>query len=159
MEKIIHNGFYDERDELIKEMYKSEDDFDEDEVLFDFLVNETADPENGYKEGDLTAYDFLHGYCNVFAWILSQKTGLAPIGMYEYGRLIHAFVETDNGYIDIRGFTDDYDEFIQEFYENGLCENSDCTKFKEILKRPRAKKDIYQIAEQFYDKNTSYYRI
>ena len=94
------------------------------------LWEEYPDSEWGYLEGEIkthnrTPYNFLHGECDIFARYLSDKYGYKMSALYEEpGQLIHAYcVNEINGvtyYIDVRGIIDDWNEFIKEFYDNGL---------------------------------------
>ena len=74
----------------------------------------------GYRKGNVSAYDLLHGFCNVFAKVLNEEFGYRINEITdEYGTLIHFYaLGKEKGrpvYIDVRGKTDDYSEFIEEF--------------------------------------------
>lgn len=104
----MHNGFYEELDELLK-------DGDAD---FGFMENEFLGVD---EEGrPFEAYCFVHGFCNVFAQILNKIYGYPIECIYnEEGRLIHCFCvdESDETpvFIDARGKTTDYYELVSEF--------------------------------------------
>lgn len=81
---------------------------------------------NGYEclenldfEGSRDAYKFLHGYCDEFAGVLSDRFGYKIVTAIEGGFLTHAFAMTEQYgkkiYIDIRGYTDDIGEIMEEF--------------------------------------------
>lgn len=68
----------------------------------------------------VTAYDLLHGYCNVFAKALNMEFGYRTFRIVdEYGTLIHCYARTEEAgktvYVDVRGKTSDYSAFISEF--------------------------------------------
>lgn len=107
----MHNGFYLELDGL-KE--------DDDDASFGFLEN-IGSEYNIRSDGFLiTAYDYLHGYCDLFAYALHERYGLP---LYEIrddkNDLVHCFAiaETSSGkmFVDVRGATTDYFEFIEDF--------------------------------------------
>ena len=96
------------------------------------LAADLQDPGTGFcfmencrgKDG-FTPYDFLHGYCDMFAAYLSGRYGYATESLVgRNGELIHAYCTADAGggtlYIDIRGCTDDYVEFTREFQSPGM---------------------------------------
>lgn len=69
---------------------------------------------------DITAYDLLHGYCNVFAKAVNEVFGYRIFSIIdEYGTLIHCYARTEeNGkavYVDVRGKTESYRDLISEF--------------------------------------------
>lgn len=114
----MHFGFYEELDDL------RVDDSDAD---FGFLENIS---NNEYIEfvlafGEtkkylLSAYDFLHGYCDIFAKRIHDQFSLPMYAIYsESGDMVHCFCKINadgrDYYIDVRGITDDYTEFISEF--------------------------------------------
>ena len=66
------------------------------------------------------AYLFLHGLCHVFAYVLHQKYGYDILELKNKSEsMVHWCCITtykgQNIYIDIRGITSDFDEFIMEF--------------------------------------------
>lgn len=68
----------------------------------------------------VTAYDLLHGYCNIFAKAVNSRFGYRTFSITdEYGTLVHCYARTEEAgrtvYIDARGRTSDYGEFISEF--------------------------------------------
>lgn len=104
-----HNGFYEELDELR-----------EDNVAdFGFLENICIGVCDTHGN-PLSTHDLLHGYCTTFAKLLHRKYGY-PVYKIEKknGNYIHCFCTAIwNGityYIDVRGITNNYDEFISEF--------------------------------------------
>ena len=93
------------------------------------MQKDTPEADWGFLENELFAYgvnlyDFLHGRCAYFAQYLHDTYGYKIVGLYEEpDQLIHAYcVEVIDGisyYIDVRGITDNWAEFIQEFYDTG----------------------------------------
>lgn len=86
-------------------------------------------------------YKYLHGCCDYFAEALSQVFGYEVDSLRNNRGLIHAyciFCENEiTYYIDARGITDDYEEFIQEFSEEL---NESC-----ILKKSNSSKEFLQL--------------
>ena len=64
---------------------------------------------------DITARDFLHGYCEYFACYLWDKYGWEIKKAYANGKLVHAFCVANQWLIDIRGGTKKPEEFWEEF--------------------------------------------
>lgn len=100
----MHYGFYTDLEELQEEF---------EEAYWTFLENEVSC--NG-----LTPYDYLHGFCLEFALHLNQLYGYPVEAVYsKNSSLIHAYCVSEKDgktiFIDIRGWTDDWQEFIQEF--------------------------------------------
>lgn len=102
-------GFYNELDELRRE---------DPEATFGFL-------ENVDVNGDLNAFNFLHGFCPDFAAMLSDLYGYKIVAVRHYdednvtGKLIHAYCvadfQSEQVFIDIRGITNDPVLFFEEF--------------------------------------------
>ncbi len=104
----MHNGFYSDLDTLRTEEGCEDADFS-------FLESEYGCGEYRYN-----AYQFLHGYCYVFAEALHDIYGYQVENAYgENGFLVHSYCITYDEdsplFIDVRGITDDYQEFIEEF--------------------------------------------
>lgn len=102
----MHCGFYKELDSLLEDYGDSD---------FGFLEN-----INMMCEDPFGVYDFLHGYCNEFAYMLNEKYGYPIYEIVDHtGTLIHSFARLDQNnihyFIDVRGITTDYHEFISEF--------------------------------------------
>lgn len=113
----MHNGFYSELDELLNEGEDAD---------FGFMENEVLGKDIKYDGRTFSAFNFLHGFCNVFAQILNEKYGYSVECIYnEAGRLVHCFcIDDSNGklvFIDVRGKTDDYFEFVSEFEDEVTC--------------------------------------
>lgn len=110
----MHNGYYYDMDIMKEEL--PEEDYDG----FCFMENTSYDiyEENGHP---ITAYDYLHGRCNIFAELMSQKYGYDAFVIEDWeGKMIHCYntATLPNGqtaFIDARGITTDYVEFISEF--------------------------------------------
>ena len=115
--------------------------------------------DGGLHSHGYNTYNFLHGCCNEFADYLHRTYGYKVMAILEHGQLIHMYCETDSGYIDIRGVCDDFEEFMQDFTDNGLWENSDCTVIREYKKIPakyRASEDGLKAAAAM-DQEYGYY--
>lgn len=100
---------------------------------FDFLEAESVIDENdsyiciNYSETDekylheLNPYDYLHGRCDTFAEFLYKRYDYPAymIKNPDTDKLVHCFnmvcFNNTNYYIDIRGITTDYEEFMSEF--------------------------------------------
>ncbi len=87
------------------------------------LQDEYPEATFGYLENELqthgcTPYTFLHGCCDIFAMVLHEKYGY-KLEYAEWLGLVHAYcVAEHNGetfYIDVRGISTDYEEFMKEF--------------------------------------------
>ncbi len=113
----MHYGFYEELDSLLED-YEDSD--------FGFLENINMPCEDSVGVFDtkinrhINAYDFLHGCCNEFAYMLNEKYGYPIYEIVDHtGTLIHSFARLDQNnihyFIDVRGITTDYHEFISEF--------------------------------------------
>lgn len=104
---MTRTGFYNELDAL-KEDYPDAD--------WGFLENTTISDEM-----KLNAYDFLHGSCLNFAMVLHELYGydIECIFSEEDSSLVHAYCKKQIDeviyFIDVRGITSDYVEFIDEF--------------------------------------------
>ena len=75
------------------------------------------------KLNSMSAYDFLHGFCVTFAYVLSKEYGYS-IAMREIqntdaweANVVHCWCEKDGCYIDVRGITRNFYEFWDEFEE------------------------------------------
>lgn len=151
----MHNLFYTENDQRIR-------DFKED-LGFGFMDSvEFILPDDEYKNIDM--YKYLHGYCDVFAYRLREKYGYdinldCEDECCEY--LIHAYCSTEiNGktyWIDCRGITDNYKEFIEEFASWDCYGNIDSSSgwFKDnsnvVLNRKGEYKDIHKEIDLIFD--------
>lgn len=87
---------------------------------YDFLDEE-------FKAYGYTPYNFLHGNCDVFSAYLCSEYGYPVFNILSSnGRLIHSFCDggTKNGrrvFIDVRGKTNSFQEFIDEFLDEIEC--------------------------------------
>lgn len=148
----MKKGFWEELDSIRKE--NPDDEYD-----FSFMDMYSSDTSS------LNAYDFLHGCCNEFADYLHSKYGYQIEAIREYGHLIHMYCTAEidgvEHYIDVRGICDDFDEFMQDFTDNGLWENSDCTiyrQYDEVPKKFKLKKRNKSTVE-FFDRTYACYQI
>ena len=150
---MYRNGFYIKLDELNEE-------FEDYDYSFDFLENEIS-----YKR--ITPDWFLYGNCDIFACYLHEKYGYEMKAIYEYDseQLIHVYciaeINNKTVYIDVRGITDDWNEFITEYDD---WYSSDCTT--ETFKIPKyyyeSKKDnddIFMAAKAIEYENEDFYDI
>jgi hypothetical protein len=146
-------GFYTDLDEL-REEYDCSD--------FGFLENEIQ-----YK--GLTPHDFLHGYCFEFARYLNLLYHYPIECIYaEDDSLIHAYcvIEKNNKslFIDIRGCTDDWDEFIDDFadfmtyYDEPNYYIEKPKNIPPLCKEDNVYlKDVFAAAKCFHDENNDFY--
>lgn len=132
----MQNLFYLQKEELeqkprLNKYYDT--DKNDDEFEFDFLEEVMLPCPNGkFKKANLML--FLHGYCDIFAYRLRDLFGYQICNEYEdenCEHLIHSYCkfnyEGKDYYIDIRGITDDYDEFRNEFADwdtNGYSDDT-----------------------------------
>lgn len=108
----MHNSFYEELD-LLKE--------NDADASFGFLENIEVRGESTLftsKGRKLTAYDYLHGYCDSFTYVLNKRYGYPIFEIRANdGSLVHCFAKVDVAssilFIDVRGITTDYFEFIR----------------------------------------------
>ncbi len=105
----MHNGFYEELDSI------RDEENDNEEYGYEFMDLYTA------GEGE-NLYEYLHGYCDMFALALHERYGyrIERIISPEKHNLIHAYctAPAPDGttlFIDCRGITDNWGEFIGEF--------------------------------------------
>lgn len=83
----------------------------------------SINPAKVFKNGDCIYYEannFLHGICHIFAYVLHQKFGYDILELRsQSGTMVHwCCISEYSGkeiYIDVRGATTDYDEFLWEF--------------------------------------------
>lgn len=105
----MHTHYYVNRDKIEEENHR-------DGIITDFYFM-----ENDLLSDDISSYHFLHGMCDVFARYMAHTYGLRQEAILDdEGRLIHAYcmAQTPTGttlFLDVRGWTDDYDEFLSEF--------------------------------------------
>lgn len=150
MNKQEYTGFYEEWKDLQKE-YPNCD--------FSFLENEVIAKIDGRN---LSAYDYLHGYCNSFAFSLQQQFGYEIQAIYDENHsLVHVYCINLNQtktmhFIDVRGCTTDFQAFLSDF-ENFITITEDKPLNIEAYKNTN--KDMTQIenAAQFIQKYKNYY--
>ena len=128
-----------------------------------------------YEGTELSAYDFLHGFCTTFAYLLAKTYGYQIIVVVDFENyLVHAYcrhvVDGIPYFIDIRGITTEEHEVLQEFDDGfGQEEYLDgfyffrnygpdnlgefCTKY---LKYPSPKIDMAN-AKKFLTANRNFY--
>ena len=154
---MYRNGFYIKLDELNEE-------YEDYEYDFDFLENEVS-----YK--NITPDWFLHGNCDIFACYLHEKYGYEMEAVYEYNskydalQLIHAYctaeINNKTVYIDVRGITDDWDEFIEEFddwySDDCLIETFDVPEY--YLKAKKENDNIFMAAKAIEYENEDFYDV
>lgn len=104
-------GFYEELDDMKEEFPES---------TFEFMENVFV-----YQLKDqlifnkLSAYDFIHGYCAPFAYLLSKNLKY-PMYLRRFvneseALFVHVWCQKDNWYIDARGCTQNFSDFWSEF--------------------------------------------
>ena len=83
---------------------------------------ESEDERSEIYEGTtLSVEDFLHGWCNYFAfeWAMRFREKVIVVKNYEDKHLIHCYGFYEKGgenyYVDIRGITNDENELLDEF--------------------------------------------
>jgi len=88
-------------------------------VDFGFMQNELCEDYSSIEQAETSdLYGFLHGYCDVFAPILSRMIPGSKVEYLHVGNsLVHAYVVKDGTYIDVRGMNTDWNDFIREFEE------------------------------------------
>lgn len=149
---IMHEytGFYEEWKDLQKE-YPDCD--------FEFLENKFIAK---IDEQNLNAYDYLHGYCDSFAFSLQQQFGYEIQAIYDENHsLVHAYCisldQTQTAhFIDVRGCTTDFQAFLSDF-EDFITITEDEPLHIEAYKD--TDKDMTQIENtiQFIQKYKNYY--
>lgn len=159
----MHNLFYLKKDQNTIDFKK--------DVDFDFMDSvEFIWPDGTCENIDM--YVFLHGFCDVFAYRLREKYDYDICFNYEdeeCTQLIHAYcVCTINDklyYIDIRGITDDYDEFFKEFEDWDWYGYTDSLLFwfkdesKRILNRKGKFSKQHKIIDKIFDYFKDHYDI
>ena len=124
----IFTNFYEELETLnenIKEEHPKKYEpitsfnFMENSPIFGPNENEWEPPVDEYGK-EINPYDFLHGYCHIFALALHKKFDY-PIYIIkdENNETIHYYckniIKNEPVYIDVRGITNDLDAFASEF--------------------------------------------
>lgn len=153
----MNTGYYKELETLKKDYPESD---------FGFLENE-------YNEGYLSAYDCLHGFCDVFSFKLSEMFKDYEVeSLKNEDGLVHSYckktVDGKTFFIDIRGITDDYEEFVSEFGDfvsftnepvyplEGTVKGS----MEEVLKFYNKRFDEYfSFCQKIIEENKDFYRI
>ncbi len=129
----MENGFWEEYSSVL------EDDPEADWAFLDVLDSGQTDVDSEHFSGrKINAYDFLHGDCVAFAQYLNEKYGYEVEIAYQRdddeedspARIVHAYciAKASDGkdvYVDVRGANSDWDEFMREFYDQGLWANDD----------------------------------
>ena len=109
--------------------------FDDGDGEFDwgYLENEQPLDVDCAPLFGLNPYDFLHGYCDVFAEELEAAYGYRVESVYENERLVHAYcvAENESGplYLDARGACGSWSLMMQDFYDSGLFANEEASHF------------------------------
>ena len=150
---MYRNGFYIKMDELNEE-------YEDYEYDFNFLEDEIS-----YK--NITPDWFLHGNCDIFACYLHEKYGYEMKAIYDCdGELIHVYctaeINDETVYIDVRGITDDWDEFITEFDDWDYSDDCPIKTFKTPKYYRKAKKDnddIFNAAKAIEYENEDFYNV
>lgn len=102
----FHKGFYENGKENIRTQLQKIKNLN--------LTEELENMECVYYDADI----FLHGICHIFAFVLHQKFGYDIFELKNETMIHWCCISDYNGketYIDVRGATTDYDEFLWEF--------------------------------------------
>ena len=110
----VTQGFYREGTVIFNDNKNTDFSFLEDIIVINNDKEPCFIPNSEYK---LSLYDFLHGFCNIFALRLHKQFGYKIVNVYSYEKsLIHSFcIDEEDNLIDIRGKTKDYNAFWGEF--------------------------------------------
>lgn len=114
------------------------------------------------SENKLSLYDFLHGFCNIFALRLHKQFGYKIVNVYSYEKsLIHSFcIDEEDNLIDIRGKTKDYNAFWGEFedwIEIDYWEENPSDNEPTVLVN-KFDKEIYKYTKYIIDNYVEYFR-
>ena len=114
------------------------------------------------SENKLSLYDFLHGFCNIFALRLHKQFGYKIVNVYSYEKsLIHSFcIDEEDNLIDIRGKTKDYNAFWGEFedwIEIDYWEENPSDNEPTVLVN-KFDKEIYKDTKYIIDNYVEYFR-
>lgn len=87
------------------------------------LTNGSLYPWNA----SLNAYDLLHGNCTVFASVLNREFGYPVYAAFDYDKnMVHSFCFNEyDEFVDVRGTTSDYVEFLEEFEDEIDVQDTD----------------------------------
>ena len=156
-------GFY--REKALIEKEKGEG--------FSFLDNIfVIDPMNGnrckggtgtiFGRYDVTMYDYLHGFCDIFALRLHNEYGYDVVSVSnENGEMIHSYCADDRRgeYVDIRGRTSDPREFFAEFKDWIDANDLRSCKFKQVVPvlGSHERNRLYAYTQFIVRKYASYY--
>ena len=148
--KIIHKGFYaNNNQDIISQLHKIK----------------SSNPEIT-EEGIEVYYDaeyFLHGLCHIFAYALHKKFNYDIYELRsEADSIIHWYcIYEYNGntvYIDVRGITTNYEEFLSEFKSYNNIKNNKVLNLTEYDYEWKEKKQI-EFANEIITKYTDYYAL
>lgn len=142
---------------------------DNEEWDFSFLENESFidQKENTIYVGGLplTMYDFLHGYCYLFALRLKNEFGYKISNILdEEGNLIHSYCENELGeLIDIRGKTSNSKAFFEEFDDWLDSDNPYINQISHTIKDDLGKftdeeKEVYKYTKNILKNYPLYYQ-
>lgn len=157
----VTQGFYREGTVIFNDNKNTDFSFLEDIIV----INNDKEPcfipnsENKYK---LSLYDFLHGFCNIFALRLHKQFGYKIVNVYSYEKsLIHSFcIDEEDNLIDIRGKTKDYNAFWGEFedwIEIDYWEENPSDNEPTVLVN-KFDKEIYKDTKYIIDNYVEYFR-
>lgn len=104
----FHKGFYENSKENSKSQFRK--------IINEDLTKELEDMDCIYYNAEI----FLHGICHIFAYALQQRFGYDILEIKsKSGTTVHwccsSIYDQKVAYIDVRGITTDYDEFLLEF--------------------------------------------
>lgn len=142
-----HKGFYACEGESICQRLRN--------IEYEKLMGHDASEECGVYD----AYDFLQGACNVFAYVLQEVFCYDVFAIKEGEKLIHMFCKTEyqgkRVYVDVRGATTSYDEFIRGFEKHR--EEKPTKQNTKMEKWDKADIERYEFAKSIIRRFMEYY--
>lgn len=110
---------------------------------------------------------FLHGNCDIFACYLHEKYGYGMKAIYDCDsdELIHVYctaeINNETVYIDVRGITNNWDEFIEEFddWYSDECPIKPFKIPKYYREAKKEKDDMFMAAGYIESINKNFYTI
>lgn len=107
----------------------------------------------------------LHGYCQAFALALHNNFGYQAYGVYTYDEeieadgLVHMFCETSDGLlVDVRGITDDWYAFMEDFADE-FCDLDNDVYVQPAISIGGEESPEYMLAQSLIDAYPGFYQI
>lgn len=114
-------GFYG----IQRELQKSMDEHTASKVFIEALENVESTIKANGEDFPVSVASFLNGYCAHLALFINNQFGYGIRKLYINGEFTHIYCQyKKNGtdlYIDCRGITDDWEEFISIWKSFGVC--------------------------------------